>query len=103
MFKRTLIGIITVVLITMLSFSFIYGQQVQSTQEDRNKLIYGQQMPFSQDDRDRLIRLETKVEALDQRIDDLREEMRDLRTFMPWGFGILFGGMAVLITVVIWD
>lgn len=103
MLKRTAPGIITVVFITMLSFAFIYGQQVQSTPEDRNRLTYGQQLLFSQDDRNRLIRVETKVEALDQRIDDLREEMRDLRTFMLWGFGILFGAMGGLMTIVIWD
>jgi predicted PurR-regulated permease PerM len=83
--------------------------------------IYGKDIPFTQEDRDRLIRLETKIEAIDQRIgsveqnvnqriddmnqriDDLRGEMNDLKTFMLWGFGILFGGMAVLMTVVIWD
>ncbi len=84
-------------------------------------LGYGKDIPFTQEDRDRLIRLETKIEAIDQRIgsveqnvnlrindvnqriDDLRGEMNDLKTFMLWGFGILFGGMALLITVVIWD
>jgi hypothetical protein len=40
---------------------------------------------------------------MNHRIDDLRGEMNDLKTFMLWGFGILFGGMAVLMTVVIWD
>jgi len=75
---------------------------------------YGKEIPFTQEDRDRLIRLETKVEEghrslnqriddMNQRIDDLRGEMNDLKTFMLWGFGILFGGMAVLMTVVIWD
>jgi len=111
MLKRIVIVIIAVVLIKMLAFSFIYGQQqVQSTQEDRNRLTYGQQLQFSQDDRDRLIRLETKVEALDQRIDDmnlriddLRGEMHDLKTFMLWGFGILFGAMGGLMAIVIWD
>lgn len=81
-------------------------------------LGYGKDIPFTQEDRDRLIRLETKVEegykslnqridnvdkSVNQRIDDLRDEIRDLKTFMLWGFGILFGGMALLITVVIWD
>ena len=111
MFKRAALRMITVVLINMLGYSLIYGQkQAQSTPEDGTRLIYGQPLPFSQDDRDRLIRVETKVEALDQRIDemnlridDLRGEMRDLKTFMLWGFGILFGGMGILITVVIWD
>jgi len=109
MLKRTLVVMTTIFIMTMFSFSIIYGQEV----------------PFKQEDRDRLIRLETKIEALDQRIgsveqninqriggveqsmnqriDDLKEAMRDLRTFMLWGFGILFGGMGILISVVIWD
>jgi len=29
--------------------------------------------------------------------------MSALRTFMPWGFGILFAGIGGLITIVIWD
>jgi len=79
---------------------------------------YSQEIPFTKDDRDRLIRLETKVEegykainqriddinkSLNRRIDDLQGEMHDLKTFMLWGFGILFGGMGILMTVVIWD
>jgi len=71
-------------------------------------------IPFTQDDRDRLIRLETKLEeglkATNQRIDDLNKRIDDLnkridglQTFMLWGFGILFGGMGILIGFVIWD
>ena len=51
--------------------------------------------------------IDKRFDAVDKRIDDLRDEMRDqigyIRTFMLWGFGILFGGMGILITVVIWD
>lgn len=72
------------------------------------------EMPFTQEDRDRLVRVEAKVEALekrmdegfrstDRRIDDLRDEVRDVKDFMLWGFGILFGGMGLLIGFVIWD
>jgi len=79
------------------------------------------QVPFTREDRDRLIRLEEGQKALNQRIDgvekrmeslersvnlridDLRGEVRDLKTFMLWGFGILFGGMGLLIGFVIWD
>jgi len=89
-------------------------------------------IPFTQDDRDRLIRLETKLEeglkatnqriddlnkriddlnrrveegfkATNQRIDDLNRRIDGLQTFMLWGFGILFGGMGILIGFVIWD
>ncbi|MFN7065781.1 MAG: hypothetical protein ACK4OF_06515, partial [Aquificaceae bacterium] len=70
------------------------------------------------EDRDRLIRLEVKVEegqkALQKQIDDLKEstqkqidgvqkQIDDLRTLMLWGFGILFGGMGILIGLVMWD
>ncbi len=69
------------------------------------------EIPFTQDDRDRLIRLETKIEeglkGTNQRIEDLKKELKgdisDLKTFMLWGFGILFGGMGILIGFVIWD
>ena len=65
------------------------------------------EIPFTQQDRDRLIRLEVKVEAIDKRIDDLRidfnQHFDDLLTIMLWGFGILFGGMGLLIGFVLWD
>jgi len=60
-------------------------------------------IPFTQDDRDRLIRLEEGQKALNQRIDDLNRRIDGLQTFMLWGFGILFGGMGILIGFVIWD
>lgn len=77
---------------------------------------------FSQDDRERLIRLETKVEeghkSLQRQIDSLesttqrqvdvlsvatQRQADDLQTLLLWGFGILFGGMGILIGFVIWD
>jgi len=68
---------------------------------------FAKAIPFTQDDRDRLIRLETKLEeglkATNQRIDDLNRRIDGLQTFMLWGFGILFGGMGILIGFVIWD
>jgi len=68
---------------------------------------FAKAIPFTQDDRDRLIRLETKVDegfkATNQRIDDLNRRIDGLQTFMLWGFGILFGGMGILIGFVIWD
>lgn len=59
-------------------------------------ISFAKEVSFTQDDRERLIRLETKVEGIEKRIDDLR-------VFMLWGFGILFGGMGILIGFVIWD
>ena len=66
---------------------------------------------FTQKDRERLIRLETKVEegqkVLQRQITDLRattqRQTDDLRALILWGFGILFGGMGLLIGFVIWD
>ncbi len=66
---------------------------------------------FTQKDRERLIRLETKVEegqkALQRQLDDLNaateKQIDNLRTLLLWGFGILFGGMGILIGFVIWD
>ncbi len=84
----------------------------------RLNISFAREVPFTQDDGDRLIRLDTKVDeglkALNQRIDDtnkrtddlrkeLKENINDLKTFMLWGFGILFGGMGILIGFVIWD
>lgn len=70
-------------------------------------ITYAQEVPFTQEDKERLVRTETKVEegqkAINQGIEDLRDEMRDIKTFMLWGFGLMFGGMGGLITVVIWD
>ncbi len=43
-----------------------------------------------------LTELKTGQKALQKQIDDLK-------TFMLWGFGILFGGMGVLIGFVLWD
>jgi DNA repair exonuclease SbcCD ATPase subunit len=80
---------------------------------------------FTIQDRERLIRLEEKLnsvnqrvdilekslnqrsdgfeKSLNQRIDDVKEEIRDLKTFMLWGFGILFSGMGILMGFVLWD
>lgn len=76
-----------------------------------NPVIDAKDIPFSQEDRDRLIRLEMKVEegqrSLQRQIDDLKlstqRQFENLYTLMLWGFGILFGGMGILIGFVIWD
>lgn len=72
--------------------------------------ILAREIPYTQEDRDRLIRVEEglkavnkRIDDMNKRIDDLREEIRDLKNFMLWGFGILFGGMGILIGLVIWD
>jgi cytochrome c-type biogenesis protein CcmH/NrfF len=64
---------------------------------------FAKEVPFTQDDRDRLIRVEEGLKAVNQRIDDTNKRIDTMQTFMLWGFGILFGGMGVLIGFVIWD
>ncbi len=72
---------------------------------------YARDVSFTQEDRDRLIRLETKVDegqkSLQRQIDDLKtstqRQFDNLYTLILWGFGILFGGMGILIGFVIWD
>lgn len=72
---------------------------------------FSQAGDFTEKDRERLIRLETKVEegqkALQRQIDTLtaatQRQIDDLRTLLLWGFGILFGGMGLLMGYVIWD
>ncbi|MBF0342745.1 MAG: hypothetical protein HQL06_00805 [Nitrospirae bacterium] len=82
-------------------------------------------VPFTQEDRDRIIRLEEGIKStnqridglessLNKRIDDMRTDMNNLRadmksmraditTLMLWGFGVLFGGMWILMGFVLWD
>ncbi len=33
----------------------------------------------------------------------LQKQIDDMKTFMLWGFGILFGGMGLLISFILWD
>ncbi len=85
-------------------------------------------IPFTQDDRDRLIRLEVRMDGLDKRMEgldrrmdglekrmdrvesridilksDMDKKFEQMMTFMLWGFGILLGGIGILMTTVIWD
>ena len=52
-------------------------------------------------------RIEEGLKATNQRIDDLRADMNrrfeQMTIFMLWGFGILFGGMGLLMGFVLWD
>ncbi|MEJ7619833.1 MAG: hypothetical protein WKI46_03295, partial [Aquificaceae bacterium] len=54
------------------------------------------EVPFTQEDRDRIIRLEEGQKYLQKQIDELKRDTQrqfdELRTFLYWGFGILFGG-----------
>ena len=77
-------------------------------------IALAKEVPFTQEDRDRIIRLEEGQKYLQKQIGDLKKQIDDLkkdpqrqfdelRTFLYWGFGILFGGMGILIGFVIWD
>jgi len=77
-------------------------------------IAQNKEVPFTQDDRDRLIRLEVKYEMLEKRFDDmnkridelkieLRTQIADIKTFLYWGFGILFSMMMALFVFVLWD
>lgn len=50
-----------------------------------------------------LTELKVGLKALNQRIDDMNNRIDALQTLMLWGFGVLFGGMGILIGFVIWD
>jgi len=80
--------------------------------------IKAQEVKFEQADKERLVRVEVKldesIKSIQKQIDDLKhttqkqidvldKKIDDLRTFLLWGFGILFGGMAILIGFVTWD
>jgi len=62
--------------------------------------VLSQAEEFTEKDRERLIRVETKVEEGQKA---LQRQIDDLKTLILWGFGILFGGMGILIGFVIWD
>jgi len=78
----------------------------------------GREVPFTLDDRDRLIRMEEQNQSirremknpdnsLGSEISALRSEINsrfdDIKTFMYWGFGILFSMMMFLFGFVLWD
>ena len=48
-----------------------------------------------------------EIQRIDKRMDELKSEIKDVRTelkdFMLWGFGILFVGMFALVGFVLWD
>jgi len=97
-----------------LFFAFFFLQKVSD--------LHAEETSFTREDKERLIRLEVKLEeglkATNQRIDEISKSLNqrideglksvnqridDLINLMLWGFGILFGGMGLLIGFVIWD
>jgi len=72
-----------------------------------NAFVFAKDLLSNHDTRDRFIRLEVVVDegfkSTNLRIDNLRDDIKDMKTFMLWGFGILFSGMGILIGFVLWD
>ena len=62
---------------------------------------------YTQADRDRLVRLETKVEGVDKRIDDIHLQINRLEdkfdSYFMWGFGLVLMSIFGLIGFVIYD
>ncbi|MBF0345895.1 MAG: hypothetical protein HQL06_16915 [Nitrospirae bacterium] len=71
-------------------------------------------VPYTQEDKERIIRLEEGQKAINQRIDgletslnkrfdDMNRRFDQMFTLTLWGFGVLFGGMGLLMGFVLWD
>ncbi len=115
--KKVLILIFAFVILN--NFAVSSAKEVPFTQDDRNRLIRleeGQRSLEKQiikiEERQKFLekRLEEGLASVNQRIDDMNLRIDDMnqridnsQDFMLWGFGILFGGMGILIGFVIWD
>ncbi|MCF8366499.1 MAG: hypothetical protein K9H16_11995 [Bacteroidales bacterium] len=80
-----------------------------------------QEVPYTLADRDRLIQVEadiqslrnemnslrnemnTNMQSIDQRFENIENRLDDQKTFLYWGFGILFSFMLFLVGFVLWD
>ncbi len=57
-------------------------------------------IPYTQSDRDRMVRLETKVEGIDNRLDRMDNKFD---SYFTWGFGLVLMSIFGLIGFVIYD
>ena len=95
---------------TLVLFIFLYLPVLLCAQQ--------QEVPYTLADRDRLIQVETKLEALDDKVDkvemNLSARMDSLNarmdrmenkfdTYFTWGFGLVLGGIFALFGFIIWD
>jgi hypothetical protein len=66
-----------------------------------------QPIPYTQADRDRMVRVETKSDALDKRIDDIHLQINRLEdkfdSYFKWGFGLVLMSIFGLIGFIIYD
>jgi len=64
-------------------------------------------LSYSQSDRDRMVRVETQIQALDKRIDDIHFQIKRLEdkfdSYFMWGFGLVLMSIFGLIGFVIYD
>jgi len=64
-------------------------------------------LSYSQSDRDRMVRVETQIQALDKRIDDIHFQINRLEdkfdSYFMWGFGLVLMSIFGLIGFVIYD
>ena len=64
-------------------------------------------IPYSQSDRDRMVRVETQIQALDKRIDDVHLQINRLEdkcdSYFMWGFGLVLMSIFGLIGFVIYN
>ena len=48
-------------------------------------------------------RLDQRFNAVDQRFGGITQQISELKSFMLWGFAILFAGMFAIVGFVLWD
>ena len=80
-----------IIIISILSFNIAFAQN-EFTQQDREFLIE-LRVTIEQ----LKVTIEQMEKRIDQRFEQMDKRMDSLQTFMLWGFGILFGGMALMI------
>jgi len=66
-----------------------------------------QEVPYTLADRDRMIQVETKVDALSARFDQVDKRIDRLEdkfdTYFTWGFGLVLGAIFALFGFIIFD
>ena len=83
--------IISNLVIIMISFNIAFAQN-EFTQKDRELLV---ELRVTM--AELRVRIEQMEKRSDQRFQQMDKRMDSLQTFMLWGFGILFGGIALMI------
>ncbi|MBW8051200.1 MAG: hypothetical protein FVQ77_12835 [Cytophagales bacterium] len=82
----------------MISFNIAFAQN-EFTHKDREKMKeLGNMMVELRITMGELrVTIEQMEKRIDQRFQQMDKRIDDIQTFMLWGFGILFGGMALMI------